>query len=45
MFYPEPRTPRSSDFELINAAGHTARIAIDVETIAFGPEEGFRRNR
>ena len=27
MYFPEPRTPLSSDFELINAAGHIARIA------------------
>jgi formate hydrogenlyase transcriptional activator len=31
MYYPEPRTPQSSDFELIAAAGHIARIAIEVE--------------
>jgi formate hydrogenlyase transcriptional activator len=31
MYYPEPRTPLSSDFELITAAGHIARIAIEVE--------------
>src|SRR5260370_1033002 len=31
MYYPEPRTPTSSDFELINAAGHIARIAIELE--------------
>src|SRR5882672_8505773 len=31
MYYPEPRTPQSSDFELITAAGHIARIAIEVE--------------
>src|SRR6266853_1507445 len=31
MYYPEPRTPTSSDFELINAAGHIARIAIEPE--------------
>jgi len=30
-YYPEPRTPQSSDFELIAAAGHIARIAIEVE--------------
>jgi PAS domain S-box-containing protein len=29
LFYPEPRTPLSSDFELINAAGHIALIAIE----------------
>src|SRR5438105_5630974 len=28
MYYPEPRTPQSSDFELITGAGHIARIAI-----------------
>src|ERR1700730_11015046 len=31
MYYPEPRTPQSSDFELITAAGHIARIAIELE--------------
>src|SRR5437879_6799948 len=31
MYYPEPRTPQSSDFELINAAGHIALIAIELE--------------
>ena len=31
MYFPEPRTPLSSDFELINAAGHIARIAIELE--------------
>jgi formate hydrogenlyase transcriptional activator len=31
MYYPEPRTPVSSDFELISAAGHIARIAIELE--------------
>ncbi|MCU1262826.1 MAG: sigma54 specific transcriptional regulator, Fis family, partial [Bryobacterales bacterium] len=31
MFYPEPRTPESSDLELIDAAGHIARIAIEME--------------
>jgi PAS domain S-box-containing protein len=31
MYYPEPRTPQSSDFELIAAAGHIARIAIELE--------------
>src|SRR5258706_8156461 len=31
MYYPEPRTPQSSDFELITAAGNIARIAIEVE--------------
>ena len=27
MYYPEPRTPQSCDFELINAAGHIARMS------------------
>jgi len=31
MYYPEPRTPQSSDFELIAAAGHIALIAIELE--------------
>jgi formate hydrogenlyase transcriptional activator len=31
MYYPEPRTPQSSDFELIAAAGHIARVAIEGE--------------
>jgi formate hydrogenlyase transcriptional activator len=31
MYYPEPRTPLSSDFELINGAGHIALIAIELE--------------
>src|SRR5713226_2368712 len=31
MYYPEPRTPLSSDLELINAAGHIALIAIELE--------------
>jgi formate hydrogenlyase transcriptional activator len=31
MYYPEPRTPQSSDFELITAAGHIACIAIESE--------------
>jgi GAF domain-containing protein len=31
MYYPEPRTPLSSDFELINAAGHIALIAIELD--------------
>jgi PAS domain S-box-containing protein len=31
MYYPEPRTPQSSDFELITAAGHIVRIAIELE--------------
>jgi PAS domain S-box-containing protein len=31
MYYPEPRAPLSSDFELITGAGHIARIAIEVE--------------
>jgi PAS domain S-box-containing protein len=31
MYYPEARTPQSSDFELIVGAGHIARIAIEVE--------------
>jgi PAS domain S-box-containing protein len=31
MYYPEPRTPRSSDIELIDAAGHVALIAIELE--------------
>jgi PAS domain S-box-containing protein len=31
MFYPEPRAPESSDFELIDAAGYIARIAIEME--------------
>src|SRR5580692_2235118 len=31
MYYPEARTPKSSDFELIVGAGHIARIAIEIE--------------
>jgi formate hydrogenlyase transcriptional activator len=31
MYYPEARTPRNSDFELIAGAGHIARIAIEIE--------------
>jgi PAS domain S-box-containing protein len=31
MYYPEPRTPLGSDFELINSAGHIALIAIELE--------------
>jgi formate hydrogenlyase transcriptional activator len=31
MYYPEPRTPQTSEFELITAAGHIARIAIEGE--------------
>jgi PAS domain S-box-containing protein len=31
MYYPEPRTPQSGDFELITAAGHIALIAIELE--------------
>jgi PAS domain S-box-containing protein len=31
MYYPEPRAPQGSDFELIAAAGNIARIAIEVE--------------
>src|SRR5713226_3089093 len=31
MYYPEPRTPQNSDLELIDAAGHIARIAIEIE--------------
>jgi formate hydrogenlyase transcriptional activator len=31
MYYPEPRTPQNSDFELIDAAGHIALIAIELE--------------
>jgi PAS domain S-box-containing protein len=31
MYYPEPRTPQSNDFELIHAAGHIALIAIELE--------------
>ncbi len=31
MYYPEPRIPQSHDFELINEAGHIARIAIELE--------------
>jgi len=31
MYYPEARTPRNSDFELIAGAGHIARIAIELE--------------
>jgi len=31
MYYPEPREPQSSDLELINAAGHIALIAIEVQ--------------
>src|SRR5713226_3693387 len=31
MYYPEPRTPQISDFELIAGAGYIARIAIEVE--------------
>jgi PAS domain S-box-containing protein len=31
MYYPEPRTPQSSDLELINRAGYIARIAIETE--------------
>src|SRR6266852_3099186 len=31
MYYPEPRTPQSSDLELISAAGHIALIAIELE--------------
>src|SRR3989441_628427 len=31
MYYPEPRTPQSSDLELIDAAGHIALIAIELE--------------
>jgi PAS domain S-box-containing protein len=31
MYYPEPRTPQGSDFELIGAAGHIALIAIELE--------------
>jgi len=31
MYYPEPRRPQSSDFELIQAAGHIALIAIELE--------------
>ena len=31
MYYPEARTPKSSDFELIAGAGHIARIAIEIE--------------
>jgi PAS domain S-box-containing protein len=31
MFYPEPRTPQSSELELINAAGHIALVAIELE--------------
>src|SRR6266478_2758738 len=31
MYYPEPREPQSSDLELINAAGHIALIAIELQ--------------
>lgn len=31
MYYPEPRTPQHSDFELIGAAGHIALIAIELD--------------
>jgi len=31
MYYPEPRTPQISDFELIAGAGYIARIAIEVQ--------------
>ena len=31
MFYPEPRTPRSSEIELIAAASHIALIAIELD--------------
>jgi len=31
MYYPEPRTPQNSDFELIGAAGHIALIAIELD--------------
>src|SRR5713226_795929 len=31
MYYHEPRTPQSSDFELIDAAGHIVLIAIELE--------------
>src|SRR4029077_19060974 len=31
MYYPEARTPKSNDFELIAGAGHIARIAIEIE--------------
>jgi PAS domain S-box-containing protein len=31
MYYPAPRTPLGSDFELISAAGHIALIAIELE--------------
>src|SRR6267143_298737 len=31
MYYPEPRTPQNSDLELIDAAGHIALIAIELE--------------
>jgi PAS domain-containing protein len=31
MYYPEPRTPRNSDFDLIDAASHIALIAIELE--------------
>jgi PAS domain S-box-containing protein len=31
MYYPEARTPRNSDFELIAGGGHIARIAIEIE--------------
>jgi len=31
MYYPDPRTPQSSDFELITAASRIARIAIERE--------------
>jgi PAS domain S-box-containing protein len=31
MFYPQPRSPQSVDFELIDAAGHIALIAIELE--------------
>ena len=31
MYYAEPRSPNSSDLELIEAAGHIARIAIERE--------------
>src|SRR5260221_14554821 len=31
MYYPAPRTPQISDFELIAGAGYIARIAIEIE--------------
>ena len=45
MHYPEPRTPQSTDLELMDAVGHVALIAIELERSHQAPKNALIKIR